>query len=193
MPEMTDLSSAKGKNQEASFTLVELLTVITIIAILAALTLGVATGLWTKAARSRAAGEIQAMSTALDGYKADNGVYPPSDGVLLTNNYAASDGSPGGTYVTNSVLLYEALSGQTNYSASPTPGIKSYMAFKINQIGNTGGPYSYIIDPWRYAYGYSTGTAASYPYTSTGFFDLWSTGGLLHGSGTNAYVPNWQQ
>ncbi len=58
------------------FTLVELLVVITIIAILAALVLSTAGGIQDKAARNRAQSEIAALSAALESYKADNGDYP---------------------------------------------------------------------------------------------------------------------
>jgi hypothetical protein len=156
---------------------------------------------WQKAARSRAASEIQAMSTALESYKTDNGIYPPSDGVLITNSYATYDGSMA-NYQTNSQILYQALSGQTNYQDAPVAGAKAYMSFKVAQLGNnsaaagtTGSGSTYVRDPWNYSYGYSTATNASgvTPYNGTGFFDLWSTGGLLVAKvNTNAWISNWQ-
>jgi hypothetical protein len=83
------------------------------------------------------------------------------------------------------------------------------MAFKVTQMGNvtaaagTAPPGStYIKDPWNYSYGYSTGsvvgTTTNAPYNGYGFFDLWSTGGLLAAqvgataSLTNAWISNWQ-
>lgn len=213
MPEMTALCLLLRRKRLASFTLIELLTVIAIIAILAAIVLSAGSGLFQKAARSRAAGEIQAMSAALEGYKTDNSLYPPSDGTLLLTNTAADpyfskedDGSQsGGAYQTNSQLLYQALSGQTNYDDVPVAGVKSYMSFKISQLGNstaaagtTGSGSTYIKDPWNYSYGYSTGTlpgaaTPSYPYNGNLSFDLWSTGGLLTANvNTNAWISNWQ-
>lgn len=59
-----------------AFTLLELLVVIAIIAILAGLILSTAGYVQKKAARSRAEAEIQALSTALESYKADMGDYP---------------------------------------------------------------------------------------------------------------------
>lgn len=195
MPEMPPLDRMLRKNRLASFTLVELLTVMAIIAILAALTLSAASEVMNKAKRSRATTEIQAISTALEGYKTDNGSYPPSDGVLTTNTpYSLYDGTSL-NYQTNSTLLYIALTGTNYFDAVPPTGVKNYMpSLKINQIGNPTGPYSYIKDPWNYSYGYSTGTVANYPYNGTGFFDLWSTGGLLAAQvNTNAWLSNWQQ
>ena len=60
----------------AGFTLVEMLVVVIIIAILAALTVGAAKYALTKAATTRAQSEIAAMEMALEHYKGDNGVYP---------------------------------------------------------------------------------------------------------------------
>ena len=155
-----------------------------------------------KGRRSRAAGEIQAMSAALEGYKIDNGIYPATNmattynvyGTLLTNAYASTDGrtSP---YIDNAAALYLCLSGQTNFNDTPAPGNKAYMSFTIGQVGNpTSG--TYVRDPWTYAYGYSIGTGtatAATPYNGNGFYDLWSTGGKLSSApNPNAWISNWQ-
>jgi prepilin-type N-terminal cleavage/methylation domain-containing protein len=209
MPKMTALSMVPRKNRVASFTLIELLAVMAIIAILAGLTLAAANGVWTKAARSRAASEIQAMSAALESYKIDNGIYPytnaaTSSGMsttLLTNSVATPylsttlDGT-GTEYQKNSQVLYQALSGQTNFNDTPAAGAKVYMAFKRNQVGDAAGG-SYVKDPWGYSYGYSIGSivgaTTNAPYNGSGFFDLWSTGGLLTAkANTNAWISNWQ-
>ena len=206
MPKMIALSMAPRKNRLASFTLVELLFVMAIIAILAALTLAAGSGVMKKAARSRASSEIQAMNTALESYKTDNGIYPQVS-TLFTNTYANNDGSGTTTnYQYSSQVLYQALSGQTNFNDTPVAGAKAYMSFKVSQVGNYNAPAnsgvsagsSYIRDPWGYSYGYSTGTLSgaatpSYPYNGSGFFDLWSTGGLLVANvNTNAWISNWQ-
>ena len=192
--------------QSDSFTLVELLVVMTIIAILTALVLNAAIGLMNKAARSRASAEIQAMSAAAESYKADNGIYPQSDGVLTTNSpYTVDTGTTsGGEYQINSALLFQALSGQTNFTATPAPGIKVYMSFKANQLTTPGNNITYIKDPWNASYAYSTGTTngaptPAYPYNGTGFFDLWSSAGVTSAklsvtpSLTNAWISNWTQ
>jgi prepilin-type N-terminal cleavage/methylation domain-containing protein len=205
MPEKTALSRKPRKSRPASFTLIELLTVMAIISVLMALTFAAISALWSRANRSRASSEIQAMSAALEGYKTDNGIYPPSDGtVLLTNTYAAYDGTSV-AYQTNSQLLYQALSGQTNYADTHVSGVKTYMTFKTIQLGNfaaaagtTGTNATYIRDPWGYSYGYSTGpspaSTTNSPYAGSGFIDLWSTGGLLVSKvNTNAWISSWAQ
>ncbi len=206
---MTVLSMPPRKIQWASFTLVEMLTVIAIIAILAALVLAAGSAVMQKASRSRAASEIQAMSTALEGYKTDNGIYPignPTAGSpssLLGPPSADYTLDPtAATYQSASEALFQSLSGITNYATDiPLAGVKSYMSFKANQVGNLTGP-SYVKDPWNYSYGYSTGDNKSpqvqYPFNGAGFFDLWSTGGVTAAkvattpSLTNAWLSNWQ-
>lgn len=102
----------------ASFTLIELLTVIVIIGILAALTLTAATAVMKTAARDRARTEVKAMETALETYKSDNGAYPPFDFAGGTNSYtvASATAGGGGYYPQSSQALYQALSGQVNGS-----------------------------------------------------------------------------
>jgi len=199
--------AATPRKRVFSFTLVELLVVMLIISILAALSIAAGFSVFNAGKRNRARAEIQAMSAALEGYKVDNGIYPQSDGVLLTNSAAApySDSTWDGTsteYQTNSTLLYIALSGQTNYNSAP--GAKAYMQFRANQVGNQAGPYSYIHDPWNYSYGYSTGTApgaatTNYPFNGSGFYDLWSTAGVTasvvatNNALTNTWISTWTQ
>ncbi|HEV3271587.1 MAG TPA: hypothetical protein VGZ93_05340 [Candidatus Methylacidiphilales bacterium] len=174
----------------------EILTVMAIIAILAALLLSAASGVLTKGLRSRASGEIFAIGTALNNYNTDNGGFPQSSS-LLTNNYTANDGSQSaGLYQKSSQVIYLALTGQTNYTDTPV-GNKNYMPnLKRNEVGDAVSGGSYFKDPWGYSYGYSTGSIspASYPYNGNGFFDLWSTGGILKAKvNTNAWLNNWQQ
>lgn len=205
-----------GPGRPSSFTLIELLVVMSIIIILASITLWAAQALWTKAARSRATAEIQGISSALEGYKTDNGIYPPSTNLLggTTANYPVSPlGSAANGYQASAQILYEALSGKTNFTDTTLYTRAYYPNFRINQLGNytaasgTGfalATSTYVQDPWTYPYGYSTGDglspSVSYPANGSNFFDLWSTAGSIStyvGSSTttystNAWVSNWQ-
>jgi prepilin-type N-terminal cleavage/methylation domain-containing protein len=193
-----------------AFTLIELLTVIAIIAILAGLVLAAGSGVMAKAARSRAQGEIQAMSTALESYKSDNGIYPVGNTAAGTVSILL--GPPTGSYPldpttaayqTSSEALFQALAGLTNFATDvPVAGVKSYMSFKSNQVGSPNAN-SYVKDPWGNSYGYSTGSPASpatandpAPFNGAGFFDLWSTGNTTADKGTtyatNVWISNWQ-
>jgi prepilin-type N-terminal cleavage/methylation domain-containing protein len=185
-----------------SFTLIELLTVIAIIAILASITLAAANGLMKQAARTRTHDEITGMGTALESYKVDNGAYPAAAFLLgpPTAAYTDLDSSlPGGKYQLSSQALYQALSGKVNYT-DPATGAKYYMTFKPGQLGNLNNN-TYIKDPFGFSYGYSSGDAnvgasqVQYPYSGRGFFDLWSTGGTIgpKSTDTNTWILNWSQ
>lgn len=148
-----------------AFTLVELLTVIAIIAILAGLVLSTAGYIQKKAARSRAEAEIAAMEAALESYKADNGIYPEA---VDSNNSATTN---------NTVLLTALFKGD-----------KVYMEFKPNQLDPANvSTATKIIDPWGFAYNYQSPGS-----NNTASFDLWSTAGTT--TGTNSTVDdikNW--
>jgi prepilin-type N-terminal cleavage/methylation domain-containing protein len=209
MLKMIFSSIVPRKDRLASFTLVELLTVMAIISILAGLTLFAASEVLNKASRSRATSEIQAMSTALDAYKTDNGAYPVGNTTVAAGSILTGPPTPGTypvdpvtanvtAYQTSSQALYQALSGQKFYGDTPGTVGKSYMSFKLNQVGIPTGPLSYIKDPWNNSYGYSTGDnqrpQVLYPYNGSGFFDLWSTAGRTTTSAAdmNSWITNWQ-
>ncbi len=189
----------------AAFTVLELLVVITIIAILAGLILATSGYVQKQGARSRAQSEIAAMSAALESYKADNGIYPRSADTDTLN--AQTAGSPC-TYQAASLYLYKQLSGDTNANFQPPTGAKSYFTFKRNMLGtsssttsttdtcgNTLTPtaVSYVRDPFGNIYGYSTIQAAT-GTTTAGYnptFDLWSTGNANPPSNQSQWIKNW--
>jgi len=144
-----------------AFTLIELLIVITIIGILAGLTLSTLGYVNKKAARSRAEAEVAALSAAIESYKLDYGSYP-------TN--ANTNKSPS---------LFSELTGQGPINTNkvyfePTPQITTNM---------TAGPF---IDPWGTTYSYNPTT----PTVNIGFFDLWSTAGESTGGNSNNWIRN---
>lgn len=185
------------------FTLVELLTVMTIIGILAALVLGTFKFVQEKAARSRAEVEIKAMESALESYKADNGAYPRSSSSDALNPGVSALPAHAGT----SKALYQALSGDgtselisggTASDGKLDTGSKQYMEFKPNQLVAPATGY-YPIDPWGNSYGYSTinqkdvETAAPTPRGNNPTFDLWSTGGKIGNTPDDRakWIKNW--
>jgi type II secretory pathway pseudopilin PulG len=196
--------------------LIELLTVMAIIAILAGLVLSVSGWAQQKAARSRAEGEIHAMSSACESYKTDNAVYPqgPSPTAMTVGSQsipanatdsldARKTGNPS-SYVSACLYLYTQLSGDLNGDGATDTGVKAYMPFKPDALAWTTQatrtqPVKYIMDPFGYSYGYSTAnlaTSGSSGYNAT--FDLWSTAGSLKtptpgqaGDVTVQWVKNW--
>jgi type II secretory pathway pseudopilin PulG len=188
--------------------MVELLVIMAIIGILTAITLQAVSGLMAAASRSRAKAEIKGMELSLENYKTDNGAYPICAS-MATTDYTKYDGSGTSTnYIYGAQILYQSITGKTNYLDPPLPGTKSYGSFKVGQLGNassvagnSGPNVTYVQDPWTYAYGYSTGTTSGStnfpPINGTGFFDLWSTGGNIVTSPNNvftntaAWMANW--
>jgi prepilin-type N-terminal cleavage/methylation domain-containing protein len=168
----------KNKNLRSGFTLIEMLTVIAVILVLSGLLLSVNSGVQTKAARSRAEGEIAAMSAACENYKADNGAYPRDAAVAAVPPTPASGGKTDAlnprppsvattAYAGASLVLYQALSGNTvaaDGALTLGPG-KSYYEFKPNQLSirkDANGMISHVLfiqDPWGKSYGYSTAGA----------------------------------
>src|ERR1043166_3361044 len=113
-----------------SFTLVELIVVLTIIFVLTGLVFTAAGYIQKKGARSRTESEMAALGSAVENYKSDNGNYPrdPGNGncnnpTSTTDNLVANDtglkvGDPtGDNYRNASQYLYGQLSGDFDNSA----------------------------------------------------------------------------
>lgn len=203
------------------FTLIEMLTVMLVIAILAGIVLSVNGLAQNKAARSRAEGEMKALTLACGNYKADNGTEPRNaDTDLLDARLSSNPTST--AYQKASLYLYIALSGDANANGKFDDGEgKTYASdlFKpsiLNYSKDATGSIAavnYIKDPFDNSYGYSTigakdeedyleklrtsanPTKETRPTDIHGFnptFDLWSTGGTTtSSSGQAKWVKNW--
>jgi len=153
------------ERSRAAFTLIELLAVITIIGILAGLTLGAAGAVRRHGATSTAKAEIAALQAACDRFYADNGTYP-----IGTASPATVTAPAVGTN------LFRSLVGSTTLSTAPTS--KRYFEPKPAMVSS-----NHFIDPWGYAYGYnSDGTNAPL---------IWSTAGQTTAGGTNKWITSW--
>jgi prepilin-type N-terminal cleavage/methylation domain-containing protein len=191
------------------FTLIELMTVMSIIIILAGLVVGISSYANRSAIESRTKAEIKAMETALEAYKADYGAYPPLDQAVIDNQNA---GTMGG--VTN--VFPSAVSVPTGYNTpsntngwlnihyvwraiSGTNTPRAYMSFTAKQlkaITNSGNAFVYtvILDPNGNPYGFNPINPSGNPQT----YDLWSAGVDGKSSypaltSTNDDLGNWQR
>ena len=166
------------------FTLVELLAVITIIGVLAGLTLGAAGAVRRHSATSQAKSQIAALQAACDRYFSENNQYPT--GTSMPN--PASDFNPNsGTYQQGGRVLFTELFGTNQYNRAPAT--KRYFEPKTSMVNSTNSPTTYFIDPWGYAFGYNCSQ------NSDGTWNpplIWSTAGQTTGAGnTNKWVASW--
>jgi type II secretory pathway pseudopilin PulG len=162
----------------------ELLVVMTIILVLAGLVLATSGYVQHKGARSRAEAEIAAISTALENYRADNGIYPRD---ARTDALKTRDPDPA-AYAPASLHLYDQLAGAMDGSRTSTG--KSYFAFKPNQLSPTDQTQAVtsIRDPFGNSYGYSTASQLSPADGYNPTFDLWSTAG---DAAEMRWIRNW--
>jgi len=176
-----------------AFTIIELLVVIAIIIILASLILSTVGYVQKKGARSRAEAEIAAMSAALESYKADNGIYPRDATTTDTLNAKSNTDASQSVYQNASLFLFTQLSG-LNIDQTAIAGAKSYFTFKPQMLGGTRdangnvNPVTYIRDPFRNSYGYSTAYQADSTKGYNPTFDLWST---ANSTDANQWIKNW--
>jgi prepilin-type N-terminal cleavage/methylation domain-containing protein len=79
-----NLKSKIQNSKSPAFTLIEMLVVISIIGVIAALVVGLAPAAGRAMRQSRVKGELQQLMTAIDEYKAKYGHYPPDNVDVLT-------------------------------------------------------------------------------------------------------------
>lgn len=189
-----------ARSGRPAFTLIELLAVITIIVILAALVVNGMSYVTDRQARERAKVQIALLSKALEDYKSDMGAYPSSANIPTVSSPKGSDNS--------AKLLYDALFYDGwNYikSGSPANWTKATKIYLSDLDPNstkqgwvetqtTGDPKPDLIvsDPWGNQYCYRThvtgdsdgipkpaktdGTTELNQDTQNPDFDLWSMG-----------------
>lgn len=174
------LTRSAAKN--SGFTLVELLTVVTVIMILVGITVGVTRGVHTKQSNARARAEINAIGAAIEMYKATHGTYPR----LSASDSAAVNDSDASKLV-RARLLFEHLTGQKYWkysggSWSEQNGGRAFLdpsQMTVDGDYNSSGNSPYFIDPWGKPYDYIFIPKVTQGGTDTdtsGFFMLYSHG-----------------
>lgn len=171
-----------------SFTLIELMVVVSVVAILAGLVLGGAGAVRQRAARGQAKAEIAAIEAGLARYQMDFGGYPTPTSNVSTNGsvYPLTPSS----YTSVGGVLFTALWGASSYTNTAGAG-KQYLNVRPSMVNISG--VNYFIDPWGYAYGYFWNGTNS--LNGGAVPDVWSTGGQSgSGSQTNRtkWVTSWE-
>ena len=144
---MTDrlfVPSTLAPRRSTGFTLIELLVVITVIGILAGLTLAAMGGIQKRGAKARAESDIQAISAAIEEYRRDLGSFP----------------------ATASNALYAELTSDTTAGHSPSNTTKVYLEPPPGIVG-TNASTKFFQDPWGNPYQYSTNAAGFFEVWST--------------------------
>ena len=157
------------RNSSAGFTLIEMLVVMAVIGVLAALVVAVSGLAQTTAAKKRAEGEIAAYVSACEMYKGDNGDYPRSNKTDELDPRKEGNPVTGDSrekYQDANLELYSSLSGdfepEDHPDFKPEKEKKTYFEFKRDQLNIKLDPegkikeVNFIQDPWGNCYGYST-------------------------------------
>jgi prepilin-type N-terminal cleavage/methylation domain-containing protein len=151
------------KNRTGGFTLMELLVVVSIMVILAGLTMGVMTYVNQKQAVEQAKVQLGLLELALEDYYSENGAYP--------TNYR-DDGKSGSDDVQKA--LFPPSKSEKVYLAELDPNNDTQ-----GWIAGSGNSFM-ILDPWGNEYRYRTNRTLSNGtvrvYASNPGFDIWSCG-----------------
>lgn len=165
----------------AAFTLLEIVTTLSIIVILTSIVVGIAGHAQRKGATTRAANEMAMLSSALENYKSETGGYPQSSTGTDVLSPKTHFNPTAPEYAAASLFLYQELTGDksgpggtgpsdgvpdTDPAGNPAPiYLKQYdprilMAERdpaTRRIVQVKG----LQDPWGYSYGYSTAGMAA--------------------------------
>jgi prepilin-type N-terminal cleavage/methylation domain-containing protein len=123
------LAPPGANSRRAAFTLLEVLTVVALVAILAGLTLGVGSRAVDASRAKRARAELATIAAALDAYKRVHGDYPRTD---------------------DPAELLRALLGQRG-PASPAP-LAARASLDLNRLTVIN---NRLVDPWEEPYRYA--------------------------------------
>jgi prepilin-type N-terminal cleavage/methylation domain-containing protein len=163
------------KNTRPGFTLVELMTVVTIIAILAGLVVVGMEFANQRQATEKAKVQIALLSKAIEEYKVDMGAYPGS-----SSSYGGTAATgAGGDY--SQVLYITLFKEGYDYTNPATPPSNWTKSTKI---------YLTELDPRNNKQGWVTSTTSATPSTSLKITDPWGSN-YLYRVGVNAQNPDF--
>lgn len=182
----------KHRRATSAFTLIELLTVIAILVLLVALTVGILRNAQVTAVRKKAEGQLELLKTGLTNYNNFYNEYPEP----IDNTGEGADGSK---------ALYQALSGDgDNYLVTANAGTASTgvpestgeifiegLDPNNNKHGLLNSDYE-LVDPygqrWRYRKDIKED---SDEINNKGSYDLWSVGEDRKELNEAKWIKNW--
>lgn len=201
-----------------AFTVMEMIMVISIVAILMALGVALAGPMNTRSKRAKTHAELVQLLSACEVYKTEHGGYPQDDSPSGTSVTDALDprihfNATAPIYAAANLFFYKELTGDNNANGKIDPGEtgRQYSTdfFKASRYDSgfaASGTISYFKDPFGNPYGYSTAglkaeqnyrvllqtnSTAAGPAPTKGYnptFDLWSTGGS---TSPMQWIKNW--
>ena len=121
-----------AKHKQSGFTIVELLIVIVVIAILAAISIVAYNGIQQRARDSERQSDINTMQKQLELFYTDRGYYPLTESLIGGNgfSYAANNfTSPGPGYMVSPTNTDKTVSSYKDFS-SPPNDVYGYLAYK---------------------------------------------------------------
>ena len=141
--------------RKTGFTIVELLIVIVVIAILAAISIVAYSGIQERAEATKTASAIDAYKKALLMYKAEKGVYPTTGAMCLGDDYPVFTGqtAPSCRYSTSPIANAGGSAGRNSLrefmgGSLPMPSKKFVMHDSTEWVGAHfyGSSYNYTLD-----------------------------------------------
>ncbi len=152
-----------------AFTLIEMVTVVAVIIVLAGMIISVAGYVQTKGAREKTLVQMKNFGLQCETYKQDNGTVPQNEDTDLLDariDLSPISGASAAKYQKASRYLYSCLSGDfeppTQPDGKPEAGERVYYGFRRDELNfakeRDGGIKSvnFVQDPFGNCYGYST-------------------------------------
>ncbi|MFA4987549.1 MAG: prepilin-type N-terminal cleavage/methylation domain-containing protein [Candidatus Brocadiia bacterium] len=138
------------------FTLIELMAVVAIILLLAALLVGAGHGIIARSGSKAAQAQILALTGALEKYKADHRGYPPADASVALFPPDADTETNVSIYSLPLALLSSQYdSGSVDYYTCSLAEVDVNSDGKVNDTDRYNGKL-YILDPWGFPVYYYT-------------------------------------